>query len=145
VYITGYRDANDSKYYIPLWVYSGHYDLYFQWNFLVDTGATITQLSWSDAFYYGIDIRRDLRKDTGTFAGVGGVVQGYLLSQSTLVFKTDTGRYDISVGNLSVSDSLTINGIQCPRISSMLGIDILERFDIQFHRDSDTVFLIEVE
>ena len=73
-----------------------------------------------DADYFGVLIR-NLPPDT-TFISMGGGVRGYLLQQCTLIFKSNIGRYDLSLGNLGVSDFETIDGRQCPVLPSVLGL-----------------------
>jgi hypothetical protein len=104
----GYRDNNDGRYYVPVIIYSAYYKRNARFNFLIDTGATFT------------------------YEGVGGGVMGYLLQGCTLVFNSNIGRYDIPLGDLSVSDFLTIDGKPCPPLPSVLGIDVLDKFDLLF-------------
>ena len=59
-------------------------------------------------------------------------MRGYILKESVLAFRSNTGRHDISMSNLSVSDYETTDGIACPILPSVLGIDILRGFDILF-------------
>jgi hypothetical protein len=135
--MVGYRDKNDGRYYVPVTVYSAYYNRYARFNFLIDTGATRTQLSWIDADYFGLLIRT-LPKDM-LFVGVGGGVMGYLLQECTLIFNSNIGRHDIPVGDLSVSDFQTIDGKRCPALPSMLWIDVLDKFDLLF--ETNRVFL----
>jgi gag-polyprotein putative aspartyl protease len=137
ILIFGTRDGNDSKYYTPLILTSETIHISAPFSFLVDTGATITQLSWNDAQRFGIHIRK-LPKDQ-IFGGIGGRVQGYLLQRCTIYFLSDSGLFTYPLGDLSVSDKETIDGIPCPPVPSVLGIDILHRFDILF--ESNIVLL----
>jgi hypothetical protein len=134
----GYRDKNDGRYYVPVIVYSDYYKRNARFNFLIDTGATRTQLSWIDANSFGLNIR-NLPKDIFIYEGVGGGVMGYLLQECTFVFNSNIGRYDIPLGDLSVSDFLTIDGKPCPPLPSMLGIDVLDKFDLLF--EANRIFL----
>ena len=70
----GYRDKNDARYYVPLIIYPAYCDFPARFNFLIDTGASRTQLSWKDADYFGIVIR-SLPSDVNTI-GLGGTVRG---------------------------------------------------------------------
>lgn len=137
MFILGTRNNNDGKYYTPLILKSEAIHISAPFNFLVDTGAVTTQLSWNDAERFGINIR-SLPKDE-IFGSLGGFVQAYLLQKCTLTFLSDSGSFDYPLGNLAVSDKKTIDGIYCPRVSSVLGIDILHKFDILF--ESNIVFL----
>jgi hypothetical protein len=99
-------------------------------DFLIDTGASKTQISWNDAILR-INIK-SLQSDNYIYTGIGGSVKGYILSQTTLFFKSNLGRYNIPIDNLSVMDYENIDGKPCPISASMLGIDILSKFDILF-------------
>jgi len=63
------------------------------------------------------------------------------LGEYTLIFKSNIGRYDLILGNLSVSDYLTTDGNSLPIVPSVLGIDVLDRFDLLFEGGYGTVFL----
>jgi hypothetical protein len=134
----GYKDKNDTRYYVPVILYSAYNNVDARFNFLVDTGATITQLNWNDATNFGVAIK-GLPQDTN-FTGLGGTVKGYLLRQCTLTFKSNIGRYDLYLDNLSVSDYETTDGRPCPIVPSVLGIDVLDKFDLIFET-YDKVFL----
>lgn len=140
--IRGFRDLNDTRFYVPIIVYSAYFKIHARFNFLIDTGAERTLMSCNDANHYGVLIRTLPRDDDKIFVGVGGgTVNGYLLPQSTLIFKSSTGKFDLPVGDLSVADYLTVDGRSYPASSSILAIDILDKFDLLFEGDSNTVFL----
>jgi hypothetical protein len=127
----GYKDTNDSRYYVPVTVYSESYNKNARVNFVIDTGATRTQLSWIDVSILGVIIR-NLPRDKATFIGMGQEVRGYLLRQCILIFNSNIGKYDLPVGDLSVSDYQTMDGKQCSALPSVLGIDVLDQFDLLF-------------
>jgi hypothetical protein len=128
LHILAYQNVNDARYYVPVIVQSRHWSP-FKLNFLIDTGASRTQISWSDATTVDIVIRA-LPPDDSPFTGMGGTVPTYILKDSNLVYTSNMGRYDISMSHLSVSDHETTDGRPCPILPSVLGIDILSRFDI---------------
>ncbi len=64
--------------------------------------------------------------------------RGYVLRD---IHNSSTGVYKLVIGDLSVSDYMTINGVQAPRNPSVLGIDILDKFDIYFTIRSNSVML----
>jgi predicted aspartyl protease len=130
LYILGYRNENDRRYYVTVKVQPLGF-IPFRRDFLVDTGASRTQISWNDASSAGIMIRK-LPQDKAPFDGIGGTVNGYILEQNILIFKGNLGAYQMSINYLSVSDFLTTDGRPCPAMPSMLGIDLLSRFDILF-------------
>jgi hypothetical protein len=140
LYIVGYKDIIDNKYYVPLTLESTlriapNQPLKINLNFLIDTGASATQLSWNDANFAGIIIRT-LQQDNSVYSGIGGSsYQGYLLPGCKLFFKTNKGRLIMPLNTLSVMDFQTISGEFCPASSSILGIDILNRFDLLFEDD----------
>ena len=86
-------------------------------------------------------IIRTLPPDTSIYTGTTGSVTAYLLKQTTLTFRSNTGRYDIWINDLSISDYETTDGKVCPITSSMLGIDILYKFDILFE---DTFAILRI-
>jgi hypothetical protein len=139
LYIVEYRDFNDNRYYVPITVYTSHLLKYLSIDFLIDTGAARTQISWNDAHINGIAIRL-LPKDNAVFSGIGvGSIQGYNLPDSKLYFDTNFGVKSLPAGNLSVMDFRTTDDKNCPPSRSMLGTDILRHFDILF--EETEVFL----
>jgi hypothetical protein len=60
----------------------------------------------------------------------------YTLRQTTLILTTNVEDYKIPIGNLAISDSETIDegkgSISCPEVPSVLGIDLLCKFDFIF-------------
>lgn len=99
----------------------------FRLNFLVDTGASRTQISWNDANSKNIVIR--LLPLGSIFTGLGSRVRGYNLPGCQLIFKSNIGTSRLSIDNLSISDYETIDGKPCPISPSLLGMDILDGFD----------------
>jgi hypothetical protein len=132
LYIIGYRNDRDNRYYVPTYIQSRVLKSGFWINFLLDTGASRTQLSWNDAVNYGRINITILPRDRLTYAGLGGAVTAYILQQTTLTFRSNIGKYDIPIGDLSVSDSVTTDGRKCPITSNMLGMDILYKMDLLF-------------
>jgi hypothetical protein len=91
----------------------------------VDTGATRTALVSSDAFNYGAILTTLLPLSKNSYTGIGeGSVQAYKLENTTLRFATSIGHYDITQMDLDILSTTD------PDLSSMLGIDILCKFDI---------------
>ena len=48
-----------------------------------------------------------------------------------------------SAGDLGLSNYLTIDGRLCPAVPSVLGIDILNKFDISYSEDLEKLFLTQ--
>lgn len=129
MFIKCFRNVNDNKYYVPITVYSYYLERYLKINFLVDTGATLTQISWPDAIIHGIVIRNLPSTNNYIVEGIGGSVRTYPLPNNLLMFRASNGRFDIPIDNLKVMDFQTIDGKDCPYAPSLLGIDVLHMFD----------------
>jgi hypothetical protein len=133
-----YKSSNDNRYYVPTFVYSKQLELTLKINFLVDTGASATLLSWNDVPY--ATLKTNLQENR-TFTGMGGSFKAFLLPECSLSFYADNGIYNLVVGDLSLSNYLTVDGRLCPATSSALGIDILNKFDISYSDDLERLFL----
>jgi hypothetical protein len=72
---------------------------------------------------------------------MGGSVKAFILSECSLFLYTDIGIYNIPVGELDLSNYLTVDGRLCPAVASVLGIDFLNKFDISFSDDLERLFL----
>jgi hypothetical protein len=138
LYIECYKNSNDNRYYVPAFVHSKQIDLVLKINFLVDTGASVTLLSWNEVPYEILNT--NLREDR-MYTGMGGSFKAFLLPECSLFFYANTGIYNLVVGDLSLSNYLTVDGRLCPHVASVLGIDILNKFDISFSNDLERVFL----
>jgi hypothetical protein len=138
LYVECYKDFNDERYYVPAFVYSEQLKLVLKINFLIDTGASTTQISWNEVPY---DILKTNLREDRTYTGMGGSFKAYLLPECSLFFYADNGIYNLHVGELSLSNYLTVDGRLCPPVASVLGIDILHKFDISFSNDLERVFL----
>jgi hypothetical protein len=49
--------------------------------------------------------------------------------------------HNLVIGDLGLSNYLTVDGRLCPAVPSVLGIDILNKFDITYSDDSERLFL----
>jgi hypothetical protein len=123
---------------VPAFVCSKPLQLIIKINFLVDTGASTTQISWNEVPY---DILRTNLREDKTYTGMGGSFKAYLLPECSLFFYADNGIYNLHTGDLSLSNYLTVDGRLCPPAASVLGIDILDKFDISFSDDLERAFL----
>ena len=138
MYIECYQDFNDKRYYVPAFVLSKQLESVFKINFLVDTGSPTTLLSWNEVPY--ATLRTNLREDR-IYTGMGGSFKAFILPECSLVFNSNTGIYDLVVGDLGLSNYLTVDGRLCPPVASVLGIDILNKFGISFSDDLERLFL----
>lgn len=138
MYIECYKCFNDQRYYVPAFVISKQPESVFKINFLVDTGASSTLISWNDVPYS--TLKTNLREGR-TFIGMGGSVKAFILSNCSLFLYTDVGIYNLTVSELDLSNYLTVDGRLCPPVASVLGIDILKNFDFSFSDDLERLFL----
>lgn len=138
MYIECYQDFNDKRYYVPAFVLSKQLESVFKINFLVDTGSPTTLLSWNEVPY--ATLRTNLREDR-IYTGMGGSFKAFILPECSLFFYANTGIYDLVVGDLGLSNYLTVDGRLCPPVASVLGIDILNKFGISFSDDLERLFL----
>ena len=105
---------------------------------MVDTGASNTLLSWNEVPYETLNANLTEER---TYTGMGDSVKSFLLPECSLFFYANTGIYDLVIGDLGLSNYLTVDGRLCPHVASVLGIDILNKFDISFSNDLERVFL----
>jgi hypothetical protein len=121
-----------------VFVISKHLELVFKINFLVDTGASTTLLSWNEVPY--ATLQTNLREDK-IYTAMGGSFKAFVLPECSLFFYTNTGIYNLEIGDLGLSNYLTIDGRLCPAVPSVLGIDILNKFTISFSNNLERLFL----
>jgi hypothetical protein len=133
-----FQGFNDRRYYVPTFVISKQLELVFKINFLVDTGASTTLLSWNEVPY--ATLQTNLRQDR-IYTAMGGSFKAFVLPECSLFFYADMGIYDLDVGDLGLSNYLTVDGRLCPAVPSVLGIDILNKFDISFSNDLERLYL----
>jgi hypothetical protein len=138
LYIECFQGFNDKRYYVPAFIISKQLESVFKINFLVDTGAPATLLSWNEVPY--TTLQTNLREDR-MYTAMGGSFKTLILPECSLFFYANTGIYNLEVGDLGLSNYLTVDGRLCPPISSMLGIDILNKFDISYSDDLERLFL----
>jgi hypothetical protein len=138
LYIECFQGFNDKRYYVPAFVISKQLELVLKINFLVDTGAPTTLLSWNEVPY--TTLQTNLHEDR-MYTTMGGSFRTFILPECSLFFYTNTGIFNLVAGDLGLSNYLTIDGRLCPAVPSVLGIDILNKFDISFSADLERLFL----
>ena len=72
---------------------------------------------------------------------MGGSFKSFILPECSLFFYANTGIHNQVVGDLGLSNYLTVDGRLCPAVPSVLGIDILNKFDISYSDDLERLFL----
>ena len=82
-----------------------------------------------DAIDNRIDIT-SLQKDNQVSIGIGGLVEQYILPDCKILFLSNGRKYEYKPQKLSVLDSKTLDDNECPQHSSILGMDILNRFEL---------------
>jgi hypothetical protein len=140
LHIECFQDFNDKRYYVPVYVISKQLELVFKINFLVDTGASTTLLSWNEVPY--TILQNNLREDR-IYTAMGGSFKAFALPESSLFFYSNTGIYNLEIGDLGLSNYLTVDGRLCPAVPSVLGINILNRFNISYSDDLERLFLTQ--
>lgn len=140
MYIECYQCFNDKRYYVPTYVFSKQLEFVLKINFLVDTGSSTTLLSWNEVPY--ATLKTNLRENR-VFTGMGGSFKAFILPECSLFFYADTGMHNLDIGDLGLSNYLTVDGRLCPAFPSVLGIDILNKFDISYSADLERLFLTQ--
>lgn len=101
-------------------------------RFLVDSGASTTVLSQTDAV--NLEINCDhLQQLPGGILGVGGVVDAFIIPQITLSFQTDTEIFSIEMNQIYVirrSSNDLKNRTSSNKIPSLLGRDFLNQYTL---------------
>ena len=103
----------------------------------MDTGSSTTLLSWNEVPY--ATLKTNLREDR-VFTGMGGSFKAFILPECSLFFYGNTGIHSLAAGDLGLSNYLTVDGRLCPAVPSVLGIDILNKFDISVLRGLGKAF-----
>ena len=106
----------------------------------MDTGSSITLLSWNEVPY--VTLKTNLREDR-IYTAMGGSFKAFILPECSLFFYANTGIHNLAVGDLGLSNYLTVDGRLCPAVASVLGIDILSKFDISFSDNLERLFLTQ--
>ena len=140
MHIECYQCFNDKRYYVPAYVFSKQLDFVLKINFSVDTGSSITLLSWNEVPY--VTLKTNLREDR-IYTAMGGSFKAFILPECSLFFYANTGIHNLAVGDLGLSNYLTVDGRLCPAVASVLGIDILSKFDISFSDNLERLFLTQ--
>jgi hypothetical protein len=77
------------------------------------------------------------------FTGVGGSFKAFILPECSLFFYANNGIHNLLIGDLGLSNYLTVDGRLCPAVPSVLGIDILNKFNITYSDNLERLFLTQ--
>lgn len=111
----------------------------------VDTGASATILLDKDIYYLGIAIER-LRKSERKVGGIGGLIQTYVIENTILLFRAESGEIVEETLNLlaGVHDpsklSLEEKSLVI-RMPSLLGRDIIYKYRFICDKNRNEVYL----
>lgn len=112
-------------------------------EFLIDSGAGRTTILDNDAIRLGIYHNQLERSKEGT-TGIGGVVDTYLISQVTMIFRTLTGIHEECFDRFFILKHKPRNEMEeekIKRIPSLLGRDFLNKYGLFLNRKKDVVII----
>lgn len=110
-------------------------------EFLIDTGASRTTLSDTDATRLGIQYQKLARLREGT-TGIGGVVATSVLPRVKLIFKTVQDTHIEELPQIFVLRHKKVDE-NIKRIPSLLGRDILNKFTLLLNKERGLVVLTD--
>jgi len=141
IVIRGFKDSYDKKYYVPIKIYSSVVEKFYSINFLIDTGASTTSISFTDANGNAI-LYKYLEEHNVTTGGIGsGRVKRYVLSNIGIFFLTTENKYwYYNTQDIMIMDHETTEGKRLSSTPSLLGVDILNNFKLVI--ENDQAFLI---
>jgi dUTP pyrophosphatase len=110
-------------------------------SFLLDTGSFRSLVGLQEIHRLGVSVH-ELRRSVGRAVGLGGWTQFYLLQNVEITFDTDEGPHTDSLEEVLTSISpATGEHRKRPRIHSLLGRDILDRYALLLDKAAGIVFL----
>lgn len=139
--IRGFFREEDNAAYIIATLLSIELDIHSPVRFLMDTGASRTIISDMDAIKLGIDYFLLPRFKAGT-AGIGGVVDTYFIQNANLIFKTQEGAHTEKMDEIFVLKHKRRDE-RIKRIPSLLGRDILNKYQLLLDRKSNRVIITD--
>ena len=106
--------------------------------FLVDTGCTNTILSYPVSESAGIDLKGLEKVDIG---GIGGIIQIYKLPGEIEIGLLDEESGKTIKAHVEPMNCVYVFGRECDRNPSLLGWDVLSRFETTFNRQQNDINL----
>ncbi len=111
--------------------------------FIIDTGASHSMMGTAVIYQLGISVK-ELRQSVQTKVVFGGRAQFYSLQDVTLTFETDHGPHSELMPTVLTSFS-PYTGVhrKRPRVPSILGRDILDRYALVLDKRAGLVLLTD--
>ncbi|MCJ7578791.1 MAG: retroviral-like aspartic protease family protein [candidate division Zixibacteria bacterium] len=139
--IRGFFRKEDNAAYVITTLLSKELNIHSPVRFLIDTGASRTIISDMDAIKLGID-HSLLPRFKAVTAGIGGVVDTYFIQNVKSIFKTQEGAHVEKMEEIFVLKH-KIRDERIKRIPSLLGRDILNRYQLLLDRRSNKVVITD--
>lgn len=139
--IRGFFRKEDNAPYVIATLLSIELDIHSPVRFLIDTGASRTIISDMDAIKLGIDYSLLPRFKLGT-AGIGGVVDTYFIQNAKLIFRTQKGAHTEKMDEIFVLKHKKRDE-RIKRIPSLLGRDILNKYQLLLNRKNNKVIITD--
>ena len=114
-------------------------------EFLIDTGASKTTILDSDATRLGIDYGKLQRFEAGT-AGIGGVVDTFIIPDAGLLFRTKNGFYKEELKEIFVLKHVAEereSEERIRRLPSLLGRDVLNKYGLVLLKSDGLVVITD--
>jgi dUTP pyrophosphatase len=110
-------------------------------SFLIDTGAYGSLISLQEIHRLGVSVH-ELRRSVGKAVGFGGLTQFYHLENVEITFVTDEGARKETLPRVLTSIGPAVGPHRKrPKIQSLLGRDLLDRFDVTVSKRAGVVLL----
>jgi hypothetical protein len=114
-------------------------------HFMIDTGAYRSLLSLQEIHRLGVSVH-ELRRSVGTAVVFGGRAQFYSLKDVTITFATDGDPHPVHLPEvLTAIGPATGENRKRPKVLSLLGRDLLDRFAILIDKRAGVVLLTDEE
>lgn len=140
VRINGHFSIGEAAY-IPTLVSHEGLSITRRISFLIDTGASRTIILDRDARALNL-VYESLQRYQPGVVGVGGVVETYIIEDCTLTFSSDSGAYTEPMPAIYVLRHRRFDR-RVERLPSLLGRDVINKYDLFYSRPSGSVFLTD--
>ena len=140
VRINGHFGIGEAAY-VPAFVSHENLSIAGWVSFLVDTGASRTTILDGDARELNLTYE-SLQSYQPGIIGVGGEVETYVIEHCTLTFSSDLGDYSEPMPVIYVLRHGRFDR-RVERLPSLLGRDIINKYNLVYSRPSGSVFLTD--